>query len=249
MLRSAEDRLVALYPDGSTWLRTTAWRRLALQSAGQETAEPARHVSIGRHTLAACDTGGSLLTLDGVPTPAGERLQAISCGREHVVLLTRSGRVFTFGGGSRGQLGTGELSSSDMPQLVTALDGLAITQVCAGGWHTAALSSSGDVYTWGWNESGQLGLGDTVNVAAEPALVDALPSDVTVTQLACGSRHTLALLEDGSVMGWGWNGHGQLALPPCDRSPPRALPLPERGTVVRVAAGGWNSALVTREDS
>ena len=60
------------------------------------------------------------------------------------------------------------------------------------------------MYIWGWNESGQLGLGDTVNVAAEPALVDALPSDVTVTQLACGSRHTLALLGKWAVGVWLW---------------------------------------------
>ena len=56
-LRSAEDRLVELYPDGTTWLRTAAWRRLALQSAGQEAPSPVTLVDVGRHTLAACDAG------------------------------------------------------------------------------------------------------------------------------------------------------------------------------------------------
>ena len=55
--------------------------------------------------------------------------------------------------------------------------------------------------------------------------------------------------EDASVFGWGWNGYGQLAGPPCDRSPPRRLPLPDRGHVTRVTAGGWGSALVVERGS
>ena len=64
------------------------------------------------------------------------------------------------------------------------------------------MSSAGDVYTWGWNESDQLGLGSAVNVAAAPALVEALPEDVAVTQLACGSRHTLALRGTCGTVCW-----------------------------------------------
>ncbi|XP_037076385.1 ultraviolet-B receptor UVR8-like [Pollicipes pollicipes] len=212
-LSAAEDRLLALYRDGSVLLFSKSWRRLCLQSSGQEKSGRASHVSVGRQTLAACDSDGHLLSLDAVPTPAGEHVVLVSCGREHVVLLTRSGRVYTYGCGSRGQLGSGGLDAAETPQLVQALDGLPIQQVAAGGWHTAAVSTSGDVYTWGWNESNQLGLGDDVNVAPEPTLVEALPVDKNVRQVACGTRHTLALLDDGAVLGWGWNAYGQLAGP------------------------------------
>lgn len=59
---------------------------------------------------------------------------------------------------SRGQLGHGSIDSVDYPQEVQALGGVQIVQIACGGWHSCALSESGDLYVWGWNESGQLGL-------------------------------------------------------------------------------------------
>ena len=38
-------------------------------------------------------------------------------------------------------------------------------QLASGGWHNLALTESGDVYSWGWNESGQLGLGTEIQVS------------------------------------------------------------------------------------
>ena len=43
-----------------------------------------------------------------------------------------------------------------MCRLVTALDGMRIVKVAAGGWHSAAISDTHDLYMFGWNESGQL---------------------------------------------------------------------------------------------
>ncbi len=59
---------------------------------------------------------------------------------------------------SRGQLGHGSIESNEYPQEIEVLGGIKIVQIAAGGWHSCALSESGDVYVWGWNESGQLGL-------------------------------------------------------------------------------------------
>jgi len=42
------------------------------------------------------------------------------------------------------------------PRLLQALDGLKVISIFAGGWHLAAVSLYGDLYLWGWNESGQL---------------------------------------------------------------------------------------------
>ena len=78
------------------------------------------------------------------------------CGKEHSLLLTEHGQVFTWGGGSRGQLGHGNLASEDKPKLVMALDGMRIRKVAAGGWHSACISQYDDLYMFGWNESGQL---------------------------------------------------------------------------------------------
>ncbi|XP_057889230.1 RCC1 domain-containing protein 1 isoform X4 [Melospiza georgiana] len=57
-----------------------------------------------------------------------------------------------------GQLGHGQLEAELQPRLVEALAGVPMRAVAAGGWHSASVSEAGDLYMWGWNESGQLAL-------------------------------------------------------------------------------------------
>ncbi|XP_077992237.1 RCC1 domain-containing protein 1-like [Glandiceps talaboti] len=82
----------------------------------------------------------------------------VSCGKEHVLLLSNTGEVYSLGLGSRGQLGHGTSEKESLPRVIEALQGVAMATVAAGGWHSAAVSAIGDVYVWGWNEAGQLGL-------------------------------------------------------------------------------------------
>lgn len=98
----------------------------------------------------------SLLTVPGHLGMAQPKVSQVVCGKEHCMLLTEHGQVYTWGGGTRGQLGHGTLSSEETPRLVMALDGLRIIKIAAGGWHSAAISESHDLYMFGWNESGQL---------------------------------------------------------------------------------------------
>ncbi|XP_060742328.1 RCC1 domain-containing protein 1 isoform X2 [Tachysurus vachellii] len=92
------------------------------------------------------------------PLPIQLRSVSLALGTEHAVLLTASGTVYTWGHGSHGQLGHGTLVSEDEPRAVEALWGVPMKSVAAGGWHSACISAGGDLYVWGWNESGQIGL-------------------------------------------------------------------------------------------
>ena len=64
----------------------------------------------------------------------------VSCGKEHTLLLTNSSRVYSFGTGSKGQLGLGSLESHKEPVYVDALEPLIIKKINAGGWHSLALT-------------------------------------------------------------------------------------------------------------
>ncbi|XP_004693062.1 PREDICTED: RCC1 domain-containing protein 1, partial [Condylura cristata] len=77
---------------------------------------------------------------------------------EHALLLGAGGQVFSWGAGRLGQLGHSSLEAEPAPRPVEALQGLPVVRLAAGGWHSACLSEAGDVYIWGWNESGQLAL-------------------------------------------------------------------------------------------
>lgn len=57
--------------------------------------------------------------------------------------------MYTFGSNSYGQLGVGDLSSRGSPTLVKIPSGINISMIAAGSYHTAVLTSDGDVLTWG----------------------------------------------------------------------------------------------------
>lgn len=64
------------------------------------------------------------------------------------------GNVYAFGFGGHGQLGLGNFKDSNVPQLVAAVEGKQITQVCCGGGHTVALTAKGELYLWGDGRNG-----------------------------------------------------------------------------------------------
>ncbi|XP_030432642.1 RCC1 domain-containing protein 1 isoform X2 [Gopherus evgoodei] len=92
------------------------------------------------------------------PLPPALRAQKLVLGLEHVVLLGQDGTIYTWGCGRHGQLGHGGLEPALEPRLVEALHGVPMGDVAAGGWHSVSVSEGGDLYVWGWNESGQLAL-------------------------------------------------------------------------------------------
>ena len=89
--------------------------------------------------------------------PALGPIASVACGSQHTVLLSRAGRLFSFGRSLEGQLGIGTRTSTKVPTLVTALQDDCVLAVAAGADFTMALTDSGTVFGWGSNTSGQLG--------------------------------------------------------------------------------------------
>lgn len=84
-------------------------------------------------------------------------------------------------------------NSSGEPTLskVTGLDGKKVAQIAAGAEHSAILTDDGQLYTWGWGEHGQLGLGSTSDHTV-PQLV-LLKENSLISRVYCGSGFTFAL--------------------------------------------------------
>ena len=163
---------------------------------------------------------------------SNEIIISVSAGQEHILLLTEKGQVLSFGHGSRGQLGHGNLIDivGQNALVIEALDGIKCKSIAAGGWHSLALSETGDVYVWGWNESSQLGFSrERETLKAIPTLLE-ISDDDAFTTISAGSRHSMAISENGILFGWGWNKWGQLGLDPkivfCDS--PQVIPVDEK---------------------
>ena len=81
--------------------------------------------------------------------------------------------------------------------------------LAAGYAHTCAILDDGSVSCWGYNSNGQLGDGTTTN-RNTPTQTSSLGTDRTAIAITAGSDHTCAILDDGSVSCWGYNGYGRL---------------------------------------
>ena len=133
----------------------------------------------------------------------------VCCGFDHCLGLSAFGTVFAWGNNRSGQLGIGlpEFVSAWVPVPVPSLTN--IVKVAAGSEHSVALSSSGELFTWGQGEGGLLGLGHTES-AFSPQRLAAIDETDPVTDVVCGGLHTLALTSSRRVFSWGRGEGGQL---------------------------------------
>ena len=156
------------------------------------------------------------------------------------------------------------------PRCVTALSDLqnGIVSVGCGLYHSMAVSSSGELYTWGAGSGGQLGRtragggssAKAVGMCAVPTVVAGLQSRQQHVLRAVGGRnHSFALAAPGRAFTWGRNVHGQLGHPPTAASAttrkgeahvlePRHLrALDGRGRLAEVACGEYMTAALTQQ--
>nr|XP_060611437.1 RCC1 domain-containing protein 1 isoform X1 [Anolis sagrei ordinatus] len=158
--------------------------------------------------------------------PASLRARHLVLGHEHVLLLDEAGTLFSWGSGRHGQLGHGDLESRLEPQAVEALQGVALKEVAAGGWHSAAVSEAGDLYLWGWNESGQLGLPSKAAAESQRAARD---TDSTG-------------LSSGDAQPRGPPGADFISI----QAFPALLDLPQEAEALKAGCGSRHTAVVTR---
>ncbi|KFO34620.1 RCC1 domain-containing protein 1 [Fukomys damarensis] len=212
---------------------SASWSYTALVTRGG-------HVELSGSAKGSADGCRDAWASEGLLVLLRDRSGRLELGIEHALLLDAAGQVFSWGGGRHGQLGHGTLEAEPEPRLLEALQGLPMAQLAAGGWHSVCVSETGDIYIWGWNESGQLALptrslaedkrtvtGEALNedgseverVAGAPAhfitiqpfpALLDLPLGSEAVGASCGSRHTAVVTRTGELYTWGWGKYGQL---------------------------------------
>jgi alpha-tubulin suppressor-like RCC1 family protein len=203
-----------------------------------------RQVSSGNVHTAATKTDGTLWTWGGgsngrlgnastvnVSTPVttfagGTNWKYASSGGQHTAATKTDGTLWTWGGGSNGQLGNALTTNTSTP--VTVSVGSDWKQVSGGGQHGAAINIDGTLWAWGNNTYGRLGNGSTLSSLGNPSTTFA--GGTNWKQVSCGQNHIAAIKTDGTLWTWGQGAIGELG----------NAATTNRSTPVTTFAGGTN---------
>ena len=172
-----------------------------------------------------------------------QRKKIIAIAREapFTIVLTALGEVYSWGINSSGTLGLGNHVDKATPQLITAFKSKKITSIATGPDFALALTDTGNIYSWGYNGEGRLGLGIEMNSQVvskyTPQFIKALESKKIIA-IAAGFNFALALTDTGNVYAWGCNNNGQLGLGDTDyRTTPQLINALCGKKIIAIAAG------------
>ena len=166
----------------------------------------------------------------------------VSAGSYHSLALDSTGHLWAWGYNDDGQLGDGTTTRHRASRAAVEITpDRTYIAVSAGSYHSLALDSTGHLWAWGANLSGQLGDGTTTRRRAP---VEITP-DRTYIAVSAGVYYSLALDRSGHLWAWGDNVYGQLGDgTTTDRHTPVAV-TPDR-TYIAVSAGGSHSLALDR---
>ncbi len=179
-----------------------------------------------------------------IPVPVHDlkNVKAIAGGSLHSLALLEDGTVMAWGDNSYGQLGDGTNTSRATPVQVMGLQ--KVKAITGGNFHSLALLEDGTVMAWGDNAYGQLGDGTNTRRRPVPLRVTALEKVKALAASREGRSNeqsiSMALLEDGTVWAWGYNGFGTLG---DNANGSKSVPAQVSSLegISAIAAGGWHA--------
>ncbi|KAF3444254.1 hypothetical protein FNV43_RR13944 [Rhamnella rubrinervis] len=185
----------------------------------------------------------------------GLNISSVACGEWHVAMVSTSGQLFTYGDGTFGVLGHGNLQSVSQPKEVESLKGLWVKSVACGSWHTAAIVEiivdsykfnviGGKLFTWGDGDEKRLGHFDQEKKLLPTCVAQLV--DHNFVQVCCGRTMTVGLTNQGKVYTMGSQVHGQLGKP---QAKDKSITVVEgkliEECVKEIATGSYHIAVLT----
>jgi hypothetical protein len=190
----------------------------------------------------AKDSHAPVTRVPGLPA-----IVQVATAARHSLALGQDGRVYAWGKNGRGELGNGTTGEPTAPAAVPGLDG--VIAIAAGLETSLALKQDGSVWAWGSNQSAMLGNGDRSGSYAEgnvptPAPVKGMAS---ATSIVAGEGFVLALLADGTLRAWGFDGYGEIGVGTAGGYHTSPTRIPSLAKVANINAGGYRVFATTAD--
>uniref|UniRef100_A0A8C0AHL5 X-linked retinitis pigmentosa GTPase regulator n=1 Tax=Bos mutus grunniens TaxID=30521 RepID=A0A8C0AHL5_BOSMU len=175
-----------------------------------------------------------------------EKVKFVACGRNHTLILTGGGQVYATGGNNEGQLGLGDTDERSAFHLISFFTSQhKIKQLSAGSNTSAALTEDGELFMWGDNSEGQIGLQNITNICVPHQVTIGKP----ISWISCGYYHSAFVTTEGELYTFGEPESGKLGLPPkllVNHKVPQLVPgISEK--VIQVACGGGHTVVLTEK--
>ena len=170
----------------------------------------------------------------------------VAAGSAHTCAIRTDATLWCWGYNGSGQLGLGSHTEQDLPRQVTSPAPGGWASITAGTYHTCATRTDGTLWCWGWNHSGQLGLGSHTGQDLPRQVIT--PARGGWVSVAAGYGHTCATRISGTLWCWGDNTSGDLGLGSQDEQDlPQQVTAPVPGGWASVTAGNAHTC-ATRAD-
>lgn len=153
--------------------------------------------------------------------------KAISCGAFHTMIIDLDNNVWAFGRNNDGQLGLDDQLSRFVPTQVLSSDGqnLKAKSVSCGESYTMIIDMNDNVWAFGYNNNGQLGLGNQMIHFSPTQVLPITGQNLKAKAISCGKSHTILIDLNNNVWAFGGNDMGQLGLGDTqDRHVPTQIP-------------------------
>ncbi|XP_018317685.1 secretion regulating guanine nucleotide exchange factor [Mycetomoellerius zeteki] len=264
--------------DPSVYLSIPHPRKISFGEKIKNVSMGLRHTAVAteNHELYVCGSNNrgqlglinpetmKLYSLLGAFTKVTERtmqgnVENVTCGQYHTIVLTKrqTYNIYVFGDNKHGQLGFFPKTSSEIrisQPLCILLSGIQhdVPIQIHTGWSHINILSNGIIFSWGRNDYGQLGRSllkpqDGIFMEERLQCIEHIPK---IVQLSVGSEHNIALTDNGAVLCWGWNEHGNCGNGKTENVlQPKFLPVPSKSVAVLVGAGAGHSFAVIKDTS
>ena len=171
-----------------------------------------------------------------VATPAAGGWASVNADYAHTCATRTNRTLWCWGYNGEGELGIGSHVSQDRPRQVTSPAPGGWASVTAGYIHTCATRSNGTLWCWGWNGSGELGIGSH-DLQDRPRQVT-IPAAGEWASVTADDFHTCAARTGGTLWCWGDNYYGQLGIGNhTSQDRPRQVTIPAPAGWATVTAG------------